>query len=446
MALSSAVKVGILVFLAFVALVAVVLFLRGYTFNLNSYQVAVTFDNALGITRGAEVRMAGVAIGQVGGVGLDRDQRARLVLDINRRYCVPTGSRFIIQTGVVIAQQYIEVEPNRESDECIGDGAEIEGEMPVRVEDLLPQAQAVLSNLADMSDDLRRLLGDEQFQQNVREAAANIARTTARLDETVALIQGTVLRSQDDVDAIVANLRLASVNVRVMTEDLLGLAGEPGLQEDIRNIAGSARRSAETVERAAASVERSAASIERTATSVEGLVTDPAFQEDIRQAVSEARQAAQSAREAIEGVRGIFGGGVRGPRLQTRGLNLDMLFIPGDDRFRAELSTSIPLPRNRFLELGLYDLGDGNKLILQAGQPLGPRSDLRYGLYAGRLGLGLDHSFSSRTFGRLDLFNTEDITLNARAGYRLGGSWGVLAGIDDLFGDNKATLGVQWAR
>ena len=445
MTVSPAVRVGILVFLAFLALVAVVFFLRGYTFSMNRYQIAVVYDNALGMTEGAEVRMAGVAIGRVNKVGLNDEQRATVVLDINRKYCIPTGSRFIIQSGVVIAQQFIEVVPNRESDTCISSGAEIQGEMPVRLEDLLPKAQTVLANLADTSDDLRRLMGDRQFQRNIRDAAANIARVTARLDQTAALVQGSVLRSQDEVDAIVGNLRLASLNVRSITDQLLGLASEPGLKEDIRSTASSARRSAETLEQAVASAERSAASIERTAASVEGLVTDPKFQEDIRQAVSEARQAAQEAREAIQGVRGIFGGGGSGLKVPTRGLNLDMLYIPDDDRFRAELTTTIPLPKDRFLEVGLYDLGDGNKLILQAGQPVGGRTDWRYGFYAGRLGLGLDHKFSSKAFGRLDLFDTEDVTLDARAGYRFGENWGVLAGVDDLFGGNKATLGVQWA-
>ncbi len=446
MVLSPAVRVGILVFLAALALLAVVLFLQGYSFQRNRYQVTVTFDSALGMTEGAEVRMAGVAIGRVAKVSLTDDQRARVVLDINRKYCIPKGSTFIVQTGLLIAQQFIEIIPNRDEDECIADGAEIEGQMPIRVEELLPRTQIILDNLAATTADLKELIGDEEFQRDVHESARNIALATDRLNQTLTTVQGIVVRSQDDVDAIVSNLRLASADVRAMTADLLGFAREPGLREDIRGAAASARRSAETIERIAASVERSAESFERTAASVEGLVTDPAFQEDIRVTVSEARQAAEGARRAVERVNRIFGGGGPSLRVPTRGLNLDMLYIPDDDRIRAELSTSIPLPRNRFLELGLYELGAGNKLILQAGQPLNSKTDLRYGLYASRLGLGLDHNFSSRSFGRLDLFDTEDLTLNARAGYRLNDNLGILLGVDDLFGSNKATLGVQLAR
>lgn len=440
MAVSPAVRVGILVFLAFVAFVLVFLFLRGYALLANRYVVIVTFDNALGLTEGAEVRMAGVPIGRVDSVTLDENQCARVVVDINRKYCVPTGSRFVIQSGVLISQQFIEVFPKRKEHTCLMDGAKVKGETPVRVEELLPRAEVILDNLAESTTDLRKLVGNEEFQRSVRQSARNIEQLTARLDKTVALIQGNVVRSQDDIDAIVANLRVASLNVRELTADLDTFISDSELQGNIKEIFADARASAETLEGAAASVERSA-------TSIEALVTSPEFQNDIRMTVSEARQAVESAREVVGRVNKLLGGG-HGPKIDipTRDTNLDVLYIPDDDRLRVDLATSIPLSGKRFLELGLYDLGVGNKLILQAGKPLGERADLRYGLYASRLGIGLDYDFSPRSFGRLDFFDTENTKLNMQAGYRFSESLGMLIGVDDLFGENKATVGVQLAR
>jgi len=437
MAVSPAVRVGILVFLAIMAFILVFLFLRGYAFLANRFVVVVTFDNALGLIEGAEVRMAGVPIGRVASVTLDEDKRARVCLDINRKYCVPPGSRFVIQTGVLISQQFIEVFPNRDEKACIADGAEVEGETTVRIEELVPRAQVILDNLASISSDMRELVGNEAFQKNILRSAENVAKVTARLDRTIALIQGAVLRSQEEVDAVVSNLRLASASVRDMAAKLETLISDPGLQEDIRGTFSATRRSAETLEEASASVERTAGSVEK-------LLTAPEFQDDIRQTVAETRLAVDEAREAIKRVNRVLGsGGGPSANLSTLGMNVDTLFIPDDDRIRVELSTTIPLSANRFLALGLYDLGGGNKLILQAGQPLGSRTDLRYGLYASSLGIGLDYDFSSKSFGRLDLFDTENMTLNLRAGYRFTDEWGVLLGVDDLLGDNKATLGVQ---
>jgi phospholipid/cholesterol/gamma-HCH transport system substrate-binding protein len=312
--------------------------------------------------------------------------------------------------------------------------------MPVRVEELLPRAVVILDNLAETTTELRDLVGGEEFQKNIRESAKNVEKVTARLTETVAAIQGTVIRSQGDIDAIVSNLRLASSSVRDMTANLEGFVMDPNVHDNLRGTLASVRRSAETLEGVATSVEQ-------TAKSVEGLVTAPEFQDDVRQTVSEARQTVEEARDAVGRVNRLLGGG-GGPSLKvpSRGTNLDMLYVPDDARLRAELATSIPLSGNRFLELGLYDLGISNKLILQAGKPLGSRTDLRYGLYASRLGIGLDYNFSPRSFGRLDFFDTEKTRLNMRAGYRFSDSLGMLVGVDDLLGQNKATMGLQFSR
>ncbi len=440
MAIRPAVRVGILVFLAFVAFVLVFLFLRGYALLANRYIVVVTFDNALGLIEGAEVRMAGVPIGRVASVTLDENQRARAVLDINRKYRIPKGSKFIIQTGLLISQQFVEVFPNRKGKEYIRDGAKLEGEMPVRVEELLPRAVVILDNLAESTAHLRNLVGDEYFQHDVRQSARNIEELTAKLDKTVGLIQGNMIRSRDDFDAIVSNLRLASSNVRNMTADLESFVSDSELQGNMRETLVAARRSAETLEEVAASVERSA-------TSIEALVTAPEFQKDIRETVSDARQTVEAARDAVERVNKLLGGG-GGPKFKipTRDTNLDVLYVPDDDRLRVDLATSVPLSDSGFLSLGLYDLGVSNKLILQAGKPLGSRTDLRYGLYASRLGVGLDYNFSPRSFGRLDLYDTENTKLNMRAGYRFSESLGMLIGVDDLLGENKATIGLQFAR
>ena len=176
------------------------------------------------------MRMAGVPIGRVAGVTLDEDQRARVVLDINRKHHIPKGSRFVIQTGVLISQQFIEVFPNRNEKARLADGASVEGETPVRVEELLPRAQMILDNLASISSDMRELVGDEAFQKNILQSAENVAKVTERLDKTIALIQGTVLRSQDEVDAVVSNLRLASMSIRTMAANLDSLISDPGLQ------------------------------------------------------------------------------------------------------------------------------------------------------------------------------------------------------------------------
>jgi len=432
MALSPTTRVGIIVFLAIIAFGLVYWFLTGYGIRAEAYRITAVFDSAMGIIQGAEVRMAGVRVGVVETISLTKDQRARLVLLINRRYRIPEGSRLIVRVGLLIGERYIEVAPNREAERFIAPGATVLGEVPPRMEDLLPEAQLLVHNLAEVAEGLKDFIRDEELQGALRRSAANVEEATARMNQAVASIQGTVVRNQDDIDAVVANIREASESMQKMAANLEAVSGGEEIQQDIRETARVTRGAVE--------------SLERVVTSLEQLVTAPEFQEDVRETASGARQAIEEAREVISRVGRIFGG--RGPRLEvpTRETNLDMLYRTEGGRLRAELSTAIPLRGSRFLELGIFDVGAGNKFILQPGHAIDGRTDLRYGIYASRLGIGVDHSFSSRTFARMDVFDPVGVKLNIRAGYRVSEGWGVLLGVDDAFGNNQPTLGVQLSK
>ncbi|MDI6828079.1 MAG: hypothetical protein QME62_06305, partial [Armatimonadota bacterium] len=330
---------------------------------------------------------------------------------------------------------YIEIMPNREANDYLPQTLSppyprVIGEVPPRIEDLLPDAQALLSNLSETSESIKDLLTDETLHANIKEAMASINRTALKLEATIATLQNTVVRNQDDIDDIVANIRNSTVSVKEIAAELEKFAKSNELKGDIKATVHTAR---ETVE-----------SLDRTVSSLEKLVTAPDFQEDIRKTVSGARQAVEEARQVIDKVGGIFGGV---PKLKTKipakGFNIDVLYNPAEDKLRAEATATIPTAKQKFLTLGIYDIGMSNKLILQPGQELNPQTNLRYGLYASRLGVGLDHAFSSKAFGRLDLFDLHEPKLNIRAGYRVSEDWAVLLGIDSVFNENQAILGVK---
>jgi len=435
MTYSPALKVGILVFLAVLAFVLVFWFLEYYQLHREMYYISVVFTNSLGIMEGDPVRMAGVPIGSVRSLSLTKDTKASVLLGINRKYRIPKRSQFIIRVGLLIGERYIEIVPNRKAKYYLAQTLSppyptIIGEVPPRIEDLLPAAQALLSNLSETSQSLKALLGDKTLQSNIKETVANITKSAQKLEATMATLQNTVVRNQDDIDAITKNISDATENVKEITAELNNLAKSNELKGDITATVHAAR---ETVE-----------SLDRTVASLEELVTAPEFQEDIRKTVSGARQAVEEARQVIDKVGRIFGGASRlKSKISTQALNLDMLYNPKGDHFRAELTATIPTGTEKFLELGMYDAGAGSKLILQPGQELNPQTRLRYGLYASRLGLGLDHAFSSKAFGKLDLFDPYEPKLNIRAGYRVTSDWAVLLGIDNLFGENQTVLGVK---
>lgn len=432
MAVNPAVRVGIIIFVALVALAAVAWFLTDYRIRVSGYTITTTFDNALGLTKGSQVTMAGVTIGQVDDISLDRKQRAVVRMLINRRYRIPEGSRFILRVGLLIGEKYVDIIPNRQADAYIPAGSTIDGEVPPRIEDILPAANELVANLNAVSKSLKDVLSDDEFETRIKRSLANIESATASLDRTMAGLEGIVTAEQDDIRIIVSNVARASESLRDLTGEIEQFARRGDVQSSITGTLSAAQKAAENLERTTASLEQ--------------LTTSPEFQEDIRQTVSGAREAVEQAQEVLTRVKRILGGGSGGPLITPRETSLETLFRPDDGRFRATVSATLPLSEHRFLNLGVYDIGADNKLILQPGQAIGPRTDFRYGIYASRLGFGLDHQFSARSYGTLNLHDPKDPRLDLQAGYNVTDRWGLLMGVDDLFGQNMFTLGARFTR
>jgi len=117
-----------------------------------------------------------------------------------------------------------------------------------------------------------------------------------------------------------------------------------------------------------------------------------------------------------------------------------------DGTFRTDLTLSFPYRDNRFFYLGVYDVTESNKFILQYGSQLTPTLDLRYGLYASKLGVGVDWRLKPGLHLRADVFDPNDLQINTRTKIQLNADWSLWVGIDSLFDQNQPVLGVQLTR
>jgi len=93
----------------------------------DTYQVIAHFDDATGVTDGNEIRLAGVRVGKVGGVSVERGE-AVVTMNIDDRYRVPEGSRFELRWKNLLGQRFIQVVPPPEATPggpVIEEGAEL---------------------------------------------------------------------------------------------------------------------------------------------------------------------------------------------------------------------------------------------------------------------------------------------------------------------------------
>jgi len=106
--------VGIFVAAGIIALMVLALKVgnASTTFNTgDTYRINAEFENIGGLKARAPVKSAGVVVGRVGEIHFDsKSFRARVTLNVDRRYPFPKDSSISILTSGLLGEQYVGVE------------------------------------------------------------------------------------------------------------------------------------------------------------------------------------------------------------------------------------------------------------------------------------------------------------------------------------------------
>ncbi len=102
-------RLGIFFALALVVAIIVLEMVGAADFFKRGYQVFATFKNAQELKKGDLVKLAGVEIGRVDGVGLVANQ-ARVAMKIQGKYNIPTDAKAVIKFTGLMGQNFVAIE------------------------------------------------------------------------------------------------------------------------------------------------------------------------------------------------------------------------------------------------------------------------------------------------------------------------------------------------
>jgi phospholipid/cholesterol/gamma-HCH transport system substrate-binding protein len=259
--MSQAVKVGL--FALVVLLVGAALVLRIEDVNVfggPETSVFAVFDSVAGLDDKATVRIAGVRVGRVDGIGLE-DRRARVRIALETPVTLTDGAFARIANLGLLGEKYIELEPGPEGGEPLPDGAVIPGITPPGFDDALAKLNELgdtfseglggiggdgsigrlIANLEAVSADIRDLVAANRGQVDATMAnvasltdtlardmpgiSAQVAAVLERMDRTLAQLEGTVGESRPDLQATAGNLRRLTEEARTSVDNLNEVTG-----------------------------------------------------------------------------------------------------------------------------------------------------------------------------------------------------------------------------
>jgi phospholipid/cholesterol/gamma-HCH transport system substrate-binding protein len=449
-------KVGLITILAIALALVFTFYIRGYR-AVATYSISVTFDNARGLQRGDPVRMAGVKIGEVRSVEISPALKAETALSIERHYTLYHNYKFQIATSGIIQERFVEVipQPLDPYSKRLRHGQSVEGVTPPDLSDLVASGNQVLHNLNRTSDRLRSVLADQEILAGVKQALgafSTAAEAAAQLaDSTSTLAQ----QSEPEILAVLQSLSASASDLETTMAALRARVREGSALDDFE---ATARETREV-----------AANANRLVASLADVVSDPEAQRELRATITAIHDAAQSAKQAAEDLQ-VFSAEVRKAaptvphvvreaeniaetastlreRLKPPEINaaFDVLHGPEADRTFSSARLDFKTSSQRFLRLGIDDIGEESDLNIQLGerQRIGV---VRYGLVRSRLGFGLDFDLPRETTLSVDLFDPNDVRADLLADipFILGRSdWGFLGGVRDIGDESLLVAGIR---
>lgn len=464
-------KVGLLV-IVFVALLYAGYAVLGHALGqAPPIRYFADFADAGGAAVGTPVTMAGVKIGDVREVRLLDPRRARLTLAIDPAVHIPTGS--VARQGaslIGIGQNPVEIVAPKAAAAALPPDSVILGASASPFESYLPpEARTTLRELNATLAATRKILENKTLEKKLEAVLDGSAATMQKFSELSTQTQGLLARTDrmmgengPQITAAVRSASLAMSDVRKSTallskliesgkyqqqttqlldqlnatakkaDDLMaslnGFIGDAEVQANLKDTLSSVNKLSETGTRIAANTET---------ISKNGIT----LSEKAIQLADKANAIADEARAALDKITGFFSKGGPKPVIPKTDVGLDLFRETAPNHWRTDLTARIALDKN-FVDLGLYDAFETNKVILEYGNPVTSSLTYRYGIYASKPGVGVDFRVAPRVTLRTDLFDINNPRFDLRTRFDFGSGLVGWLGVERLFGRNAFVAGV----
>ncbi|HXO22581.1 MAG TPA: MlaD family protein [Thermoanaerobaculia bacterium] len=215
------------------------------------------FNSVAGLDDKASVRVAGVRVGRVDGIGLS-GRKARVSMLLDKPLPLTQGTTAKIANLGLLGEKYVELVPGPEGAPLLPDHAVLQGQTPVSFDDAMAKLEAIgdsiqgvtsqlgggpggggfkplLDSLEATSGEIRALVAENRANvastvRNMDAFSATLARELPRLagemSKTVQQISDLVAANRGDVNASLGNIRQLTGNLQTSVDNLNQITGK----------------------------------------------------------------------------------------------------------------------------------------------------------------------------------------------------------------------------
>ncbi len=252
---TQAAKVGLFVALTGTAAYGIYRFVSPEVSGSSGYTVHAYIHDATGLAPRSRVTIAGIAIGSLDSIRLEKGE-ARLDVKVRNDVALFDNATLGKKSASLLGESIVVLTPGTPDARRLHDGDEIHLIIDQTTpSDIMDEVKDIADSIKQVAAQLASSIGTEQGGQNMRLILQNLADSTDALNKTIRENREVIHETLRNLDAIAqnANPEMAKIldNVRVITQDVRELMAAQGGQGG----AGGLRETIDRLDRASKSLE-----------------------------------------------------------------------------------------------------------------------------------------------------------------------------------------------
>lgn len=237
----------------------------------SGYVVYAMMNDASGIAKHSQVRVAGIPVGNIESIKLVGN-RARVDIRIDEDVPLYDDASATKVASSLLGEYFMSIAPGTEGKRQLEDGDEIKNVLgATSTDDLMREISLIAKDVRRVSNSLAESIGTDRGQQNIKDTLQNLADVTDALNKTVREnrdsirniirnVEGITERGAPEVDRILENVRESTHEIRQL---LAANEAQPEKSGEVRQIIHKVNRASDSLESALANIDAATERIER---------------------------------------------------------------------------------------------------------------------------------------------------------------------------------------
>lgn len=307
--LKNAILVGALTSAAIVAFYIAFMFLSEEYSERDTYMLWAYFNDASGLYVASRVNMAGIQIGHVRDIRLEKG-KARVEVSILKEHKIYDNATISKRTASIMGDAELGITPGTRDEPQLEDGDRIKRVIEQGgLDEIQKTVSDITLDLKQVTETANQVFGSPESAEKLEQILTNLHDITESLDRTLEQNTELVNKTVENIEGISSDarpqIREILENVKSVTEDIKGLVdeqeGEVG--ETVTDLKGSLKTLNSAIEK-----------LDRTMTNIEKASDDIAEEKGTLGKLISDEDIAEDVAETVEGASGLVGSVTR---LQT---------------------------------------------------------------------------------------------------------------------------------